>query len=475
MKPWNSVRTFLLSGICAISLLYPHEAEGARKKSRQQERRSEKIERKVPEKKPQKQGDVPTLEEHLSPAQVERKIATIRQRIAHNGKISGRDKAILLSVFDDVSQTERGRWILEKAHPDLNFCVKDLGAGCNGVYVHGLRTIELSNRILDQIARAKDRYEQIQKKLYLAHVIAHEATHSVQDTNKMDYAEGISFAEKITINKVCELNSILNENIVRFQVGNLPKYRADIESGKVMLVPMHLFYRDLRTAKLAEGADKATAARFARTKFVEAFWSNQGGPIYVGNKKVIPPGEVMRNWNGSYNIVSFGDHRAWKDRGQNKGITNVLQRYIDVMKIDTPPSFFTNPETTSFRLSSTQRLEGYTDGIKGIEIDALAVGDLIKVYEKGQPVRFRFRVNDSKAAAQGKHTETFDETGSVRSTYTCVSGKVNGIYREFDKRGRQIIEMPVRNNIPEGDGWLFENGKRIKIKFRNEFVVRERE
>ena len=37
MKPWNSVRTFLLSGICAISLLYPHEAEGARKKSRQQD------------------------------------------------------------------------------------------------------------------------------------------------------------------------------------------------------------------------------------------------------------------------------------------------------------------------------------------------------------------------------------------------------------------------------------------------------
>ena len=225
MSVWETMRKALLTGVCISSLLWPYGSVAAEKKSDHRTKKKEAAKQKVvsKQKKTQKQsqpqqttqnrkdnsqGDVPTLEERLSPAQVNKKIATIRQRIVCDGKISERDKAILLSVFDDVAQTQQGRWIFEKAHPDLNFGVRDMGSGCNGVYHHGSRTVDLGKMIFDQIANSKDKYEQIQKRLYLAHVIAQEATHSVQDTNKTDYAEGISVTERITIDKVCELHLI---------------------------------------------------------------------------------------------------------------------------------------------------------------------------------------------------------------------------------------------------------------------------
>ena len=420
-----------------------------------------------------------TLEENLSPEQVNEKIATIRRRIVDNPQMTRQHKQILLEVFDDVAQTQMGRWIFEKAHPNLNFTVKKLGAGYGGIYSSGRKTITLSEKIFDRIINAKDFYDRIDKKLWLAHVIAHESTHSIQGTNKMNHPQGISFPEQVTMNKVYELHSLLNENIVRFQVGNLPKYRNDVQSGRVRIVPMHMFYRDLRAAKLEEGASEADADRFARTKFVETFWSNHGKtPVSVGNKKIMPPGGVMINWNSTYNLVPFRGRCLEKNAHidysmKNRGIEQDLKRFTATMKIDTKPFFFTDPETTSFKMPSSKRLIGYMDGLKKTEMDALAIGYIIKVYQDEKLWKIVIDSRNVKAASMPSHAETFEETGTKRASYSCSGGKMNGVYREFDKQGNQILELPVKDNFVQGEGWILENGVRIPQKFSGGFVCKK--
>ena len=74
-----------------------------------------------PAKQPQRKKIIPTFEENLSPAQVTRKIQTIRKRIetAPENIISNKDKPFLLEIFDEVAQTQMGRYIFEKTHPNL--------------------------------------------------------------------------------------------------------------------------------------------------------------------------------------------------------------------------------------------------------------------------------------------------------------------------------------------------------------------
>ena len=470
----NAMRAFLLTVVCLSSLLYPYAAEGNPRSHRMEARR------RAVQKIAQIPREVRTLEENLSPNQVNEKIAMIRRRIVNNSEMDQRHKQILLEVFDDVAQTSMGRWIFEKAHPDLNFTVKKLGAGYSGIYGSRSKTITLSEKIFERIMTAKDSCDRIDKKLWLAHAIAHESTHSVQGTNRMNYPQGISFPEQITMNKVFELHSLLNENIVRFQVGNLPKYRDDVQSGRVRMVPMHKFYYELRTAKLEEGVSEAAADRFARTKFVETFWSNNGKtPVSVGSKKVMPPDGVMINWNTTYNLVPFRGRCLEKNAQvhysmQNRGIEQDLKRFTDAMKIDTKPSFFVNPETTSFKMPSTQRLIGYMDGLKKTEMDALAIGYIIKVYKDEKLWKVVIDSRNVKAASVPSHTETFEETGTVRASYSCSGGKMNGVYREFNKQGEQILEMSVKDNFVEGDAWVIENGQRVQKRFSGGFVYEKK-
>ena len=132
------MRAFLLIGVFLSSLLYPSEVEGRpRTPQKKARRRTVQKSARIPR-------EVRTLEEKLSPNQVNEKIASIRGRIVNNSQMDQRHKQILLEVFDDVAQTSMGRWIFEKAHPNLNFTVKKLGAGYSGVYGTRSKTITLS-------------------------------------------------------------------------------------------------------------------------------------------------------------------------------------------------------------------------------------------------------------------------------------------------------------------------------------------
>lgn len=47
---------------------------------------------------------------------------------------------------------------------------------------------------------------------------------------------------------------------------------------------------------------------------------------------------------------------------------------------------------------------------------------------------------------------------------------MNGIYREFDMQGNQILELPVKDNSVQGKGWVLEDGVRIPQKYSGGFV-----
>ncbi|MBO7332193.1 MAG: hypothetical protein J6U64_00830 [Alphaproteobacteria bacterium] len=75
-----------------------------------------------------------------------------------------------------MAKTQMGRYIFEKAHPDLNFRIKQMGHATNGSYGYGNRCVALANMIFEQIRNAKTPDEKLSKQLYLAHVITHETT-----------------------------------------------------------------------------------------------------------------------------------------------------------------------------------------------------------------------------------------------------------------------------------------------------------
>ena len=481
----------------------PYEVSAAPKKETRKERRErlkrEREERrKKRQKTPPKKKITPTFEEKLTPAQVERKIQTIRKRIvaAPEDRIPAKYKAALMDVFDDMTKTQMGRYIFEKAHPDLNFKIEQMPSGYNGVYGDGDHCITFSHRVFENIQKAKTPEQKLYQKLYIAHVTAHEATHSIQHTNNMTDCSNMSLEERVTLHKVSEIHSILNENIVRYQIGNLPKHRhmlpetpeyrspEETAPGKTSLVPMHLFYRELKEAKMATGVDEKTAERFARTKFVETFWQNNGKtPIQIGSKTVLPTtssvAEVMRNWNLTYTSDGFErlphnsqvHHRATTGIAVSKGI----KRFIYTMDIDTPASFFRDPKTTSFKMPSSKKIIGYVDGIKNHEMDQLTTCRVSKISSNGQVYFVVVRTTNTKDAQKdGTRTDYHEGTQTKRATYTYKNGKMNGIYREYDMQGRQTMEMPVVDDIPTGEGWILENGTRSRKSFSNRMVSKSR-
>ncbi|MBO7333013.1 MAG: hypothetical protein J6U64_05050, partial [Alphaproteobacteria bacterium] len=248
-KPWNSVKRMLLTGLCLTALLAPYEAEAAPKNRKRSERISKKARREAERQNKQRQRRTPkpTFEENLSPAQINRKIQTIRRGIetAPENLIPSKDKRVLLEVFDDIIQTPMGRYTFEKAHPDLNFCVRKFSSTASASYSPGKMRINLRRGLFDDIHNAKTQEERLQNFHYLTENIIHEATHSVQQINNLKTLQKASFKERMIINNMGELHTFLNESVAGYQITTLPKYRSVTQNGKLKLSPISQFYKEL--------------------------------------------------------------------------------------------------------------------------------------------------------------------------------------------------------------------------------------
>lgn len=489
-KPWRSVRDLLLTGVCLMAVLAPYEAESAPKNRGRSERLSKRARREAERQNRQRQRQQrqnqrrtprPTLEERLSPAQVARKIQTFRRRIetASEQVISSQDKIILLEAFDDIVQTPMGRYTFEKAHPNLNFCVRPMSSAAS--YGNGNQCISISKRDFDDIRKAKTPAEKAALTYRIAGCLVHEATHSIQYVNNMNDRRNMSFEEGITIYKLYELHSALHEEVARYQMSCLPKYRTLLQEHTSKFTPLHRFYGELFEAYRATGMTEERAHRSARTKFVETCWGNRGqAPIQIGDRTIYPTtsnaSESIDSWNTSYNFYGFtrtvrrdvSSREAMRDRG----IERQVRRFIRIMEIDTPPSFFRDSKTSAFDMPSSRRLIGYVDGIRNRELDILTTGFISKGYENGKLNYISITTHQKPADRQ--YTEYYEGTRLRKSTYTYRDGKMNGVYREYDRQGRQIIEIPIQNDEAHGEGWAMEGGKRVPKVFRRGYFMRGR-
>ena len=460
----------------------PYEVSAAPKKETRKERRErlkrEEAARKRRQKTPQKKKITPTFEEKLTPAQVDRKIQTIRRRIetAPFNLIPSKDKRVLLEVFDDIIQTPMGRYTFEKAHPNLTFCVIKFSSTAAASYSLGKIRVNLRRGLFDDIHNAKTQEERLQKFHYLTESIIHEATHSVQHINNLDTLQKASFKERMIINNMCELHSFLNGSVAGYQITTLPKYRPFTQSGKIELSPISQFYKDLFDAYKTTGVSDEIAYRSARTKFIETYWQNIGKtPIRIGEKTVTPCDELIRRWNEAYFGMEFRKlfkHQTpYQEAMRDRGIEPNLQRFINAMAINVHPSFFTNPKTSPFSLPCSNRIICYANGRKSWEADALTNFCIYKEYtqERGELCYIGFS-NRQPSVRDGVHTEYHEGTRIKRATYTYKNGKMNGLYREYDMQGHQTMEMPVVDDIPTGEGWILENGVRARKRFSNKKV-----
>ena len=222
---------------------------------------------------------------------------------------------------------------------------------------------------------------------------------------------------------------------------------------------------------------------------METFWQNNGEkPIQIGEKNVFPCEELIQNWNISYNTFAFrelqGDKTPYREAMRHRGIERFLRRFTQSMDIDTPPSFFRNPQTTAFHMPTSKRLLAYANGILYMEMDALTTGMITKGYrsgirakgrKKGEPYYILIKTLHPQIASQNRsHTEYHEGTNIKRATYTYKNGKMNGIYREYDRQGRQIMEVPVQNDNVKGEGWVMENGKKVLKTFFGKTLLRNR-
>ena len=286
----------------------------------------------------------------------------------------------------------------------------------------------------------------------------------------------MSFEEKITINKLFELHSALHEEVSRYQMANLPKYRPMAQQGEIEFTPLHRFYGELFEAYKATGMTEERAHRSARTKFVETCWrNNPNTPIQIGDRTIRPTTSnanvSIESWNISYNFLGFrrtaNPDVPYREAMRDRGIEHQLNHFIRVMDVDLSPSFFRNPKTTAFNMPSSRRLVGYLDGIRNRELDAIATGVFSKGYENGTLSYINIDTNRNRVSTGTRnYTEYYEGTQIRKSTYTYINGKMNGIYREYDQQGQQILEIPVENDKAHGEGWSLENGRRVIKKFR---------
>ena len=105
----------------------------------------------------------------------------------------------------------------------------------------------------------------------------------------------------------------------------------------------------------------------------------------------------------------------------------------------------------------------YLNGIRRQEIHILDEGKLEKEYKNGELLYIRLHPQES---SKTKGNKTFSFTGG-RASYSVRNGEINGIYREYDAQGKQVLEVPMEEGHSEGDGWqIKENGEKKVIRFR---------
>ena len=452
---WNNlVKRALLTGVCLTSFMWPYEAESAprsydnRRTARQTQRSRCQSGR---------TRNTPRIPAKPRRAEVrpEQKLAHFKRQISRtpNSKMTPEQKRLYIECLDMLASCPRGLWIIQNAPSDLKFEVNKSGTSLNAAYGRSEdgksdHSISLSVLWLKNIATntGDNRASELRSAVG---TIAHEMTHAIQYHNNILVPPGGSLEDTFTLLKLRELHAHMEEITVCHQLNP----RTDHFYGLVV------------KEKKKEGATQEQAERYARTQFIKKHWENSPStPLQINGNNIYLPQDVSRFWNTAYNRISYRNIlRGPIRQRQNTDLKPAIRKNVALMDIDLKPEFFLSPSQRPFEIEK-DKFTAYMDGIKHHELENLEVGTFQKEYLNGQLIISRNL--HPKRTSDGEKRQTF-KNGYI--TYTVRNGKMNGPYRQYDAHGRQILEIPMRDNQAHGIGWQRRDGQIHQIEFVNRF------
>lgn len=465
-----SLRNLLLvAAIFAGLFLAPPDAFAKkRRKENKKAQREQRKKEKQPEDQvklpppPARRESPPNKYEMPPPRDPRAVLAYFREMATRSKGVAPKDKPILIEALDMLARIERGRWILTYP-PDreLKFEVDFSRGGYRGnFHSSGSRgAVWIRKDFFDAVAGAigvKSRGEAL---LAVVAILSHELTHYCQSDFPM-WKKEASISDRTILLKIRELHALLEAEQVKDQLLELPAFRG------VKALVGKSFFTKLKEAKLKAGASPEEAVRFARTEFVKTFWRDKPGrPVTVGKERIFDNRQVF--WNNFYNRFAFeavaSEFRERKYRETGAPIRDELEFAAKMMGVDVTPEFFMNEK--AFRYEHG-RLIGYADGVRELESDYLTVGAIHKRYAWNRLKRIYVKV-DYRKRDEGRFTDYWYGTKRIRATYYLRDGEIWGDYLEYDYNGIQVAEIPFRNGVPNGKGWVLEDGRRCRKVFRN--------
>ena len=391
-------------------------------------------------------------------------------------ELSDEHKQLLRSCLINLSKTPTGRYIFSNIpyNITLHIIPNPEGQGALGTYNHGHRKACFSDYLLRRASNADSKVKKQEDILRFTTVIAHELTHATQGHLQLGICPKASYEDYATLRKFREVHALLEEQCAETELLNLPDF-SEVRKKREQTGELNVFLRRAQELQIKAGMSPVQARRFARTEFVRSFWSNTPNtPLQVGDEKLYPsavgPSQVpSAPWNISYNSKSFGyARRLGEDYYTKTKGTDIRRELNDTLRtigLDLTADFVMQKKSFDFERG---RLIGYVNGIKQLEIDALGKnGSVFKRFEQGKMDSLTFRTTEK----DGSYKDYFYDGRTLRATYTIKNGKLSGVYREYDRQGRQIIEAPVENGAGAGKGWVLENNKRVSKEFRGGLVL----
>ena len=391
-------------------------------------------------------------------------------------ELSDEYKQILRSCLMNLSKTPTGRYIFSNIpyNITLHIIPNPKGQGGLGTYNHGNRKACFSDHLIRKSLSAESELKKQERLLRFTTVIAHELTHATQGHLQLGICPRASYEDYATLRKFREVHALLEEQCAEVELLNLPAF-AEVRKKREKNGELNVFLRRAQELQIKAGMSPSQARRFARTEFVRSFWSNTPDtPVRIGGEVLytsfVGPSQTPSiHWNISYNTDSLGYARKlgpdYYTKTHGTDISRELNDTIKTIGLDLTADFVIQKKSFNFEQG---RLIGYVNGIKQMEVDSLGEnGHVVKRFEQGKMDSLTFQTTEK----DGSYKDYFYDGRTLKATYTIKNGKLSGVYREYDRQGRQIIEAPVENGAGAGKGWVLENNKRVSKEFRRGIVT----
>ena len=389
------------------------------------------------------------------------------EKLQKNDKISSEYKQIIITSLTELSKTQTGRYIFSNIPDDITFIV-DYGIAPGS---YGSKKLRITPSLFKNML-AKDSIAEKERVYFrITDLIAHELTHATQRHLGICSLANFSLEDRVTLRKFREMHALLEQECAKTELLESPSfrnYKAELEkTGKIDT----FFILKAKKEQINIGISPEKAQRFARTEFVRSYWSNTPNTsVRIGSKNLTIDEADTRSWNSYYNNVysSVVNHEDYK-KVNKRDIRPELKEALDIIGLDLTPEFIIRNK--SFDLEKG-RFVGYLNGVKNQEIDALGKGRVVKSFIRSCLHTLKIEMPNKENKS---YKEYFHDTKTLKATYTIENNEKTGVYREYDRKGQQIIEVPVNNNGElEGIGWVLENDEVVKKEFRGGFVLKKR-